>query len=242
MPNLRYLKIRFDKHLKPREIPFFRAAVIEATQRQSTLFHNHQSDGGVMYRYPLIQYTCTDGKATIICLGEGAEDIHFLLSQPSLDLRIGDRQVKFLIEDIQLHYHSLNTGSDWHRYSLNGWQALNQANFRKYECLESEIERVQFLEKMLLGNLLAVAKTFDIDRSTYPIEVQITRQKGSRWLSFKKKKVLTFDLHFKTNLSLPEYVGLGKGVSVGFGRLKSVKHVRPEVRNRRSDLNRHSVY
>jgi hypothetical protein len=242
MPKLRYLKIRFDKRLRSRELPFFRAAVIEATQRQSTLFHNHKSNGGVSYRYPMIQYKCTDEKATIICLGEGADDIHFLLSNPSLDLRIGGRQLTFLIEDIGLHYHSLTTGEAWYNYTLQNWQALNQDNFRKYESLESEIERLQFLEKMLLGNLLAIAKTFGVDRSTNRIEVKILRQKGQRWLSFKGKKVLTFDLEFKTNLSLPEYIGLGKGVSVGFGNVKSLKSTRSKAGNRQSDLKSHSAY
>ena len=222
MPKLRYLKIRFDKRIKSRELPFFRAAVIEATQRQSSLFHNHESNGGVLYRYPIIQYKCTDKKATIICLGEGAEDIHFLLSNPSLDLRIGNRQVNFLIEDMALHYHSVATGTEWHYYAMKEWQALNQDNFRTYESLESEIERLQFLEKMLLGNLLAVAKSFGVDRGTHPVAVAITRRKGQRWLPFKGRKVLTFDLEFRTNLSLPEYIGLGKGVSVGFGSIRSL--------------------
>lgn len=219
MPNLRYLKIRFDKELKPWELPYFRSAVIEATERKSTLFHNHQANGGFIYRYPKIQYKLTDRKATIICLGEGTDDIHFLLANRDLNLRIGQRNELFQIEDVQLHYHQLQTWNTWFSFSLRHWQALNQENFRKYDALATATEKQQFLEKMLLGNLLAFAKTLDVDKTDRPIEVRITKMKRDKWLKFKGKRVLTFDLNFQTNLSLPDHVGLGKGVTVGFGNV-----------------------
>ena len=30
-----------------------------------------------------------------------------------------------------------------------------------------------------------------------------------------------FDMKFKTNVQLPQYIGLGKGVSLGFGEIRS---------------------
>ena len=229
MPNLRYLKIRFSNPLQAWELPYFRSAIIEATGRLSTLFHNHQSDGGFIYRYPKIQYKITDQKATIVCLGEGTDDIHFLLANRNLNLRIGRRSEIFQIEDVQLQYHQLQTCDHWFLFSLRNWQALNQENFRRYDDLTSEIEKLQLLEKMLIGNLLAFARTLEVDKTQRRIEVKITKLKGEKWLKFKGRKVLTFDLNFQTNLSLPDYVGLGKGITVGFGNVISITEKRPKA-------------
>jgi len=219
MSKIRYLKIRFSNQLMPWELPLFRAAVIEATERQSSLFHNHGPDDTFMYRYPKIQYKITERKATIICLDDGTDDIHYLLQNRSLDLRIGDRQEVFEIEDIHIQYPQVQTWQANFQYALKNWQGLNQGNYQKYQALDGEVERLQFLEKMLLGNLLALSRGFELDTSI-PIQVQITRMKQEKWLGYKGRKVLTFTLNLKTNLSLPDYLGLGKGVSVGFGSVK----------------------
>lgn len=101
MSKIRYLKVTFANHILARETPCFRSAVIEATQRQSSLFHNHKNGNGSIYRYPLIQYKPLYKKASIICLNEGTDDIHYLFQRRDLDLRIGSRQETFEIEDIQ---------------------------------------------------------------------------------------------------------------------------------------------
>ncbi|MFW5721489.1 MAG: CRISPR-associated endonuclease Cas6 [Bacteroidota bacterium] len=42
-------------------------------------------------------------------------------------------------------------------------------------------------------------------------------------ITYKDVKHQTFDVSFKTNIFLPEYIGLGKGVSIGFGTVKTRK-------------------
>lgn len=39
-------------------------------------------------------------------------------------------------------------------------------------------------------------------------------------MEYKGVKVLSFGIGFKTDLSLPEWIGLGKGNSVGWGVLR----------------------
>lgn len=221
MPKVRYLKIRFRNPLLPLELPRFRAAVIEATGRQSSLFHNHAAEEGYVYRYPLIQYKVTYRKASLVCLGPGTDDIHYLLQNRQLDLRIGERQELFEIEDIQLRYHQVQLWQARFHYALKDWMALNQENYKKYLQLESEVERLQFLENLLKANLLSFAGGLDWFVEE-PVQARITQLKGSRWLPFKGRKVLCFTLNFSTNMSLPDYVGLGKGVSVGFGGVKLI--------------------
>ncbi len=191
MPKVRYLKIRFSNPLMPFEVTRFRAAVIEATGRQSSLFHNHSSEQGFIYRYPLIQYKVTHYQASLVCLGPGTDDIHCLLQNRRLDLRIGERREVFEIEDIQLRYHQEQL-----------WQARSHYSLK--------------------ANLLSFAGGLDWYVEE-PVEARITQLKGSRWLPFRGRKVLCFNLNFTTNMSLPDYVGLSKGMSVGFGGVKLIR-------------------
>ena len=222
MPRLRYLCVRFSNFIFPYDIPYFRSAVIEKTDRVSSLFHNHKSDSLVMYRYPLIQYKVSFKKATIICLNQGVDDIHHLLQHPSMELRIGKGFQSFEVEDIDLHYHQVQVWESKFEYSLLNWMALNQKYHLRYKELEGdENAQIDLLESILKGNILSFAKGMDwfVEER---IEVEIQNVKSIKLLPFKKRKVLTFCVNFKTNVSLPDYVGLGKGSSVGFGIVKLI--------------------
>jgi hypothetical protein len=219
MPKIRYLTIQFGQELFHREMPCFRAAVIEKTRRESDLFHNHKDDGAYHYRYPAIQYKVIGRRAALVCLNQGTDDIHYLLQHRSLDLDIGGQKRCFTIEDVHLAYHNVQAWQHRFDYSLQYWQALNQDNYRRYQALESEAERLLMLENLLRANILSFASGIDWQVQE-PVEVAITRMKGETWLPFKGQKALCFSLNFRTNVSLPDYIGLGKGVSVGFGSVR----------------------
>lgn len=222
MPNIRYLKIRFDQNIFPYDIPRFRAAVIEKTQRLADRFHNHKGDKEYLYRYPLIQYKVTDKKASILCLEEATDDIHVLLQNRDLDLRVGERTASYSIEHIDLHYHQVQTWDREFHYSLLNWQALNQEFHRRYLELEDDASaQIDLLESILRGHMLAFASGIDW-RVEEKITAKITEIKGIKPLMFKGKEILAFTLNFRSNVSLPDWIGLGKGSSVGFGVVKGI--------------------
>ena len=222
MPKIRYLKVRFAQHIFPYDIPRFRAAVIEKTERVASLFHNHQDDRQVIYRYPLIQYKVTHKKASIICLDAGSDDIHHLLQHRDMELRIGDRTEQFEVEEVDLHYHQIQLWDTHFEYSLLNWFALKQEFHTRYLELEGdETAQIALLESILKGNLLTFAKGIKWWVEA-PVEVKITKIKELKMLEFKRKKMLAFSINFTTNMSLPDYVGLGKGASSGFGVVKGM--------------------
>lgn len=222
MPKIRYLKIRFDQPIFPYDIPRFRAAVIEKTQRASDRFHNHKGDEEYLYRYPLIQYKVTEKKASIVCLEEATDDIHHLLQQRDLDLRVGDRSASYTIEHIDLHYHEVQTWEREFQYSLLNWQALNQKFYLRYQELEDDgPAQIELLESILRGHILAFATGINWQVEAR-ITAKITQVKEIKPLTFKGRDILAFTLQFKTNVSLPNYIGLGKGSSVGFGVVRGL--------------------
>ena len=218
MPNLRYLRVQFDQKLHRHEIPRFRAAVIERTQRASDLFHNHASDTQVIFRYPLIQYkTWHDDSAGMVCLEAGTEDIHHLFRAQHLDLRIGRQVRTFKVRDLRLSHHDLRLAPALLPYRLDAYLPFNSARFADWKQLDGQPERqLQLLESTLRGNLLSFAKGIDwwIEGR---VEVRIERVRRVRAFPFKQQPMVGFDLDFSCNVVLPAGVGLGKGVSGGFG-------------------------
>ena len=220
MPKVRYLCVRFSQNLFAYDIPKFRAAVIEKTERVASLFHNHLDDQKVIYRYPLIQYKINHKKASIVCLDAGVDDIHYLLQHRDMNLRIGAESYSFEVDNIDLHYHQVQIWNSLFDYSLMNWLALSQKNHLAFKELEGDDQgQVDLLHRILCGNLLSFAKGINWQVEER-IKLEITQIKEIKMINFKGQDCLAFTLNFRCNVSLPDYVGLGKGSSVGFGVVK----------------------
>lgn len=233
MTKTRYLHIIFSEPIQAYDIPRFRAAVIEKSQRESDLFHNHLDHDKFIYRYPLIQYKVTDKKASLVCLNEATEDIHYLLKQRSFDFRIGHENLKYEIDDVRLKYERIQTWDQDFRYNIHNWMALNQDNYREYQNLGSLIERMQFLEQLLEKHIRIFMEAMGASEEL-PLQVKLQEIKGEKHIEYKGVFHLTFSMNFTCNLSIPNYVGLGKGVSVGFGIVKNIVPEASMLRNKSS--------
>jgi hypothetical protein len=84
-------------------------------------------------------------------------------------------------------------------------------------------DRIDLLERILVGNLLSFAKGVGIE-----IEQQIICKLISfeepRLVKVKGVKVMSFNCEFKTNMSLPDYMGIGKHASIGYGTVVKIEH------------------
>lgn len=223
MPGIPYLCIRFNQNIFPYEIFRFRAAVIEHTNRSSAYFHNHTHDGDSIYRYPQIQYKVTFKKASIVCIHEAVDEIHRLFSQPNLELKIGERKQCFEVEKLVANRFNVNVWNNTFDYSLLNWLALNQKHYQRWKELDDDPKsQIELLQSILTGNILAFAKGINwfVDQ---PVKVSITKIKQIKPLPFKGRDMFAFSLNFQSNVSLPNYIGVGKGASIGFGVVKRVR-------------------
>lgn len=217
MNNTRFLLIRFENTLSTSEVEPFRGAVIHALKDKDILFHNHlPNNGGFRYSYPLIQYKRINRKAVILCVGEGTESIGKFFFDSDLELTINGKKEKLIIDNIRAHKHLIQIWESKFHYRIRKWLPLNQENYEKYNQLESLAEKSFFLENILTANILSFAKGIDIHfekqvicKISWLSEPVLTRYKGV--------KLTQFDIEFHTNVSIPDYVGLGKGVSIGYG-------------------------
>lgn len=215
MNQTHILTIRFKNEISQREISLFRGAIIQTMDHAPLLFHNHEKDK-LRYSYPLIQYKRINQCAAIVCVSEGADAISDFFLNGHFDIRLGHEKVTLEIDSIAATQSSIQTCEDSFTYSLQKWMPLNQENYQLYMQLESIADKYAMLENLLVANLLSFAKGIGVyfDKR---VVCKLTRVNEPTLTNYKGVKMLSLDVEFKSNVSIPNYIGLGKGVSQGHG-------------------------
>lgn len=224
MNKLRTFVIQYANEIDTMAIPFFRGAAIASLDKKNVLFHNHNGDK-LRYAYPLIQYKRIHGKAAVIGIGQGVDVVTQLFSIQDFNYQIGHQNVEMKIDTVNTYDNEISlTDSATRQYRLRNWLPLNSENYAKYQNTESMIERIAILERVLKGNILSFLKGIDIHLEEQ-IELHITDITSQHPLIYKKVRLMAFDIEFKANITLPQYIGIGKSASVGFGVLtkKTIK-------------------
>lgn len=243
MHKLRTLAVTFDTSLNPWELPRFRGAMAWKVGLEHDWFHNHNNEtGGLHHRYPLIQYKVSPHnggfRPMLLCLDQGIEEAHHFFSQPdwSLELRqsahsdTAYQTLPLRIAHLHVNQYTLNTWDRDFHYRLHNWQALNTEHYLTYRDLDGIAERFQFLENILASHILSFARGvgWTLDRR---FNVCITKLLSEKYVQYKGVNVLSFSLEFKADVSLPEWVGLGKGGSVGFGVVRGQSAIEKKFKN-----------
>lgn len=224
MKQLRILSVAFDTSLEPWRLPQFRGAVAQKVGLEHDWFHNHDNEsGGVHQRYPLIQYKIDACKGQmrpmLFFLNDGIEEAQHFFSQPDWGLRIGQQDYDMRIAKLHVQQHNLHTWEQPFGYRLHKWRALNSEHFREWQALTGIAEKFAFLENILVAHILSFARAVDWQLE-HRLELKIIQMVKEEWISFKDIKMRCFTLDFSANVSLPDYIGLGKGASLGFGVVK----------------------
>ena len=176
-------------------------------------FHHHINDE-LSYAYPLIQYKILQGEPVVIGIKEGADILQKIHNEVSL-IKIGTKN--YQIKDTKIVLQSYNFGiTESLPYSfLTPWLALNESNYKKYIKFGDDEKKRSFLKKILIGNLLSISKSLGYTVPE-PIIVNITKLKEVNTV-LKRNPMLGFLGDFSVNFEIPDYWGIGKSVSRGFG-------------------------
>lgn len=217
MADVAVLTFITDMELSEAEIPYWRGAVIKMTGYGDILFHDHDGTS-YRYAYPQIQYKVIDGKAAIVAIAEGAEHAGLIFCGLQDKVRVGYRETFVHVSDMKHSVTDVSVDNSLYVYALSRWLPLNQENYRKYVELDGLGERCGMLERLLVGNILSFAKGLGIifDKK---VNVEILDINNQKQCEYKGVMMLGMNIVFRTNVRLPQYVGLGKGVSLGFGTI-----------------------
>ena len=180
--------------------------------------HNHQPDGTPIYQYPRVQFKVLDSVALLLGVNEGSQLLQRLWLEID-ETRLGDEQLPVLDSHFETHCEQLQVTAEPIEYRfVTPWLALNQKNFREYTGSRNQRYRKDELSRILVGNCLGMTKSLGI-RFTERIEADCSRLTSIK-TSLKGQGMIGFVGKFTVNLTLPDYIGLGKSVSRGFGTVE----------------------
>lgn len=218
--KLQTVKISFpDLSLHPHYGHKLRGYFGNLFREHSPLLHNHYSSGELRYAYPLVQYKILDSVPTLIGIEDGAELLTKLFLQIK-ELNLDDKKFIIYSKNITGICCEVGISKSLIRYKFKShWMGLNQKNYKIFNNLLPGAERKSYLNKILIGNILSFYKgiNYTADERIY-VESSLKESISA----FKNREMTVFSGNFTTNALLPEFVGLGKSVSRGFGTVTKI--------------------
>lgn len=180
---------------------------------EDILLHNRDNDK-LVYSYPRIQYKIINGRAKIIGLAEGFTSLKNI--PPLEKIILGHVDVKVNGIDLTERESTFGVLDVPKNYSfLTPWIALNQKNYEKYRGLGGWRKKKEFLEKILTANIISMSKSLSFTVPE-PIKTNILNLNEVPAL-LKSVFMISFLGTFSINFEIPDYWGIGKSVSRGFG-------------------------
>ncbi len=201
--------------LKTRDAHKLRGYFGNLFKEHSTLLHNHLESGENKYQYPLVQYKVIKNVPYLVGINEGGK----LLLQLFLKIKhikIDNKEYPVNQKNIENKIFELKVADELMNFHFKSlWMGLNQENFKKYIQMEKQ-DRKKLLSKILIGNILSFYKAMNFFTDS---KILLTAELRKKNTQFKNKTMLAFSGRFTTNALLPDFIGLGKSVSRGFGTI-----------------------
>jgi len=186
-------------------------------------------DGGLRHKYfyPRIQVKVFNNEIYIIGIKEGIDPLSSLIQSLNF-FKIGDLSVK--VDNIAIEENTdqfLITEKLIKYKFITPWVGINRNTDKKYRSLNNE-KKIHFLNKLIGQNLLFISKEFGLNHNqkiyikTIVDNLIPEKLNDNGWSAFSKSS-------FKTNFILPSYIGLGNGITRGFGTVFSLNNPSSEL-------------
>jgi hypothetical protein len=178
---------------------------ITAKFKDIAVLHNHK-ENGFDYKSPRVRYLVIDNYPRLVSFADGLDIVERIYKEQP-DLRIGTKSYLVSGTELQDTIETVGISDEgFYKYrSITPWIALNEENHVTYK-------RTQLF---LIGNLLALSKNLNIEVQRM-VDVKIDHFAEIN-LEAGSITILGFKVEFKTNFKIPQFIGVGKLVSKGFG-------------------------
>lgn len=215
-------------HYKPKELPngfkIFSSSVRQyfVDKHPHPLFHNHYPDGRSIYRSKgaPFQFKVINNEVYILALNEGVDFANSFQWPEKITMPVGHNG---LVVELELSSKSTKQAnfqqSNFICYrNISPYIALNQDKQKAYLSL-SEGDKRKAIEKGLADHILTAAKWCGIT-VTHRIQTNLIQMKTGIPIKIKDDlKFPPFEVMFECNTEIPDYIGIGKFVSRGYGTL-----------------------
>ena len=170
------------------------------------------------YLYPRVQVKILNEQIYLIGIKEGVEPIESIAEKLDI-MNFGN--ITFKVEDVvtEIRDDGLGSTDKTIQYKfLTSWIALNQINLKRYKALTDK-DRLILLRRLLSQNIAFVGKEVGLALEER-IFVDLNLESLQANL-MDEGKMGCFNGEFRTNFILPNFIGLGNGITKGYGVLFS---------------------
>ena len=168
------------------------------------------------FLYPRVQVKILNEQIYLVGVNEGVA--HLLALSKKIDtLNFGN--IRFQVNDINIYKQTdilVPSNQPMSYRFISPWVALNPITNKRYKNLNNS-GRIKYLSQLLTHNILFLGKEMGIT-----IDAKVYTWLSLSSLSPKtvgEKNWGSFFGGFKTNFILPNYIGLGNGITRGFGAI-----------------------
>lgn len=172
----------------------------------------YTSSGG---KYPLIQYKVIRGAPIIVAINEGCdtlwevydklEEINEISPWKITERRIIEKKVKLGPQEEKIRYRFLTP-----------WLTVRENEIGK-DIRTNTKQRNSALATILESNFLAISRNF---KMSVDMNLDVSLNTKDEFIIQKDTDIAGFFGSFHINFELPQFLGLGKSVSRGFGTIK----------------------
>lgn len=188
------------------------------------ILHHHAEKP--IQTYPRVQYKIIGGTPSILGIEEGAEvlkkisgdidEIVLSSSKYSIDQKVMYEKTQYIGPVNRQIQYRLTTP----------WLGLNSKNYSDSKNFTDWKNKKEFLNRIIVGNFLSMAKGLGI---VVEQRLYVHSRFDSVQTKFKGLWMTGFTGEFRINFSIPDYFGIGKAVSQGFGTVhRSEKYSEPK--------------
>ena len=169
------------------------------------------------FRYPRVQVKVLRNQLSLFGIGAGygpVADLGETLNKFTVD------DLTYEVEDREILESDLvvdEPADQFLRYKfITPWVALNRRSLAHYRSLLPR-ERLTYLNRMLVQNLLFIAREMGTD-PVFNVSARVKLQSLSPRI-VELQGSGSFKGYFTTNMILPNYLGLGNGITKGLGTI-----------------------
>ena len=181
----------------------------------------HRTDAaGFLHRYPVIQCKQVKGDLMVTGISQGADCLCKVIRDQKT-LGAGENTCRITACDSEVRSEPFGVTDTVTAYEfLTPYLALNQQHAKQFYDLNGKAQRDAFLQTLLSTHLATLAKSLD-----YRITTTVSCEAKVR---FKRERIgnengMVFLGKFRTNLRIPDYLGIGRLVSQGYGTIKCIR-------------------
>lgn len=182
------------------------------------ILHNHYGSENFLYSYPLVQYNVFDDTIHILGIDEGAK----ILKHIAPEINFFNLDKEYTVKEKIIHEREVDIKpslEEKHYKFITPWLGLNNKNYPKYLGLKTWKEKKELINRILVGNILSMSKGLGIIVNK---KLCARTHFKEQIVDYKSVKMNAFKGEFKIHYDIPDYFGLGKGVSHGFGCVKQI--------------------